>query len=361
MKLLIFVFTILISNAVHAACSSPAGVAGQVQYISSDMKYCDGTNWNTMTESNLGTGCSGEGGKISWLSPNLRFCNGSTWIKMNTSTTAGSAAGTLAGTMRYHSGSQKMQVSNATNWYELGVTPIPPSGISITHSDNNRKVYVTWTGGSDMMGDVCYVKYKRNGSVWTTFGTLSCSTNYSSHEITLDSPFGLVASWATTDVDVKVSDYYDNTITTFTGKLKCNPIAASTTPTADIDEDCNKAWDNLDSFAQSVAVPNIGAAYNCPGGFGTFEKVYFEADFTHYGEATCLTAYYTLTHCSISTSQSGTVPSTANKEDYDGDCDWSSSGSVSAGSTACQNIVGQYMKRNSTQWDRQRCFYYRYN
>lgn len=150
-KAILILFLFLTDNS-YAACSSPSGVSGQVQYISSDMKYCDGTNWISMTESNLGTSCTGEDGKISWLSPNLRFCNGTNWIKMNTTTNAGSASGATAGTMRYHSGSQKMQVSNGSDWYELQSTaPVieftsPAAGMTCVPTLTTYSVTVTNTG-----------------------------------------------------------------------------------------------------------------------------------------------------------------------------------------------------------------------
>lgn len=105
------------SQPVRAACSSPSGDAGSIAYVSSDMKYCDGSSWKTLTVSNTGISCSGSPGKTTISGTDLRYCNGSTWININSSVTNGSCSGTL-GKTSFASG--KINWCNGSNWVFAG-------------------------------------------------------------------------------------------------------------------------------------------------------------------------------------------------------------------------------------------------
>ena len=51
-KLLALIFTLLLPNAAHAACTSPTGIAGEIAYGTNNvMAYCNGTSWIGMGSS----------------------------------------------------------------------------------------------------------------------------------------------------------------------------------------------------------------------------------------------------------------------------------------------------------------------
>lgn len=116
----IFILIFITSEAAHAVCSSPAGVAGQIQWISADskVKYCDGTSWIDTSQS-TGASCSGTtAGTIQNSSGTARYCNGTNWITMSSGTSLGASAGITAGTFTFDTGSSKLKFSNGTNWYD---------------------------------------------------------------------------------------------------------------------------------------------------------------------------------------------------------------------------------------------------
>src|SRR6185369_12906128 len=47
-RVLAFSFLLLAPLSAHAACTSPAGVAGQLALVGGVAKSCDGTNWGSL-------------------------------------------------------------------------------------------------------------------------------------------------------------------------------------------------------------------------------------------------------------------------------------------------------------------------
>lgn len=160
------------------ACTSPAGVSGQIQYIAGDLKFCNGTVWKTLTISNLGQSCAVPG-QISWASPDLRFCNGTNWIKIN-SATIEEVSSQPIGAFRYTSG--KVQVSDGTNWYLAG----PPASPLLTWSGSAKtEAECTGVGGvvtsTGVTGTVCRINAANCPAGWAQAAnwseTVSNSTN----------------------------------------------------------------------------------------------------------------------------------------------------------------------------------------
>lgn len=106
---------LLFAGSSLAACTSPAGQAGQFQFITPDYKYCDGTNWQSLAVGTPSGTCS-TAGLISVSGTDVRFCNGTNFVSMDGSETNGTCAAGSAGTIRYSSANAWMEWCNGTNW-----------------------------------------------------------------------------------------------------------------------------------------------------------------------------------------------------------------------------------------------------
>lgn len=113
-------FEVRPSGAPSSTCSSPAGVSGQLQLISSGdikVKYCSSGTW-VDTSHTTGASCVGTtAGTINYSSGDLRYCNGTNWISMKGSS-QGSCSGTTAGTTHFSAG--KYRFCDGTNWFQMG-------------------------------------------------------------------------------------------------------------------------------------------------------------------------------------------------------------------------------------------------
>lgn len=108
-----------------AACTSPAGNAGQLQWISPNVRYCDGTSWLPLNDTSLGTACT-KAGEINYASGELRYCNGSVWIRAGHPTLHGSCTTRSPGYFYYDQtgfwadGKAYYWFCNGTNWRRMG-------------------------------------------------------------------------------------------------------------------------------------------------------------------------------------------------------------------------------------------------
>lgn len=114
------VLTLFYSAKAFAACTSPAGVAGQMQYISgvSQVQFCNGTSWQAMNNTTTATACT-PAGKIQYVSSEVMWCNGSVWVKTAPSTDYGACAAGIAGKFYYDGGSWYW-FCNGANWRRMG-------------------------------------------------------------------------------------------------------------------------------------------------------------------------------------------------------------------------------------------------
>ncbi len=110
-----------ISSWAQAACTSPAGSSGQLQWIpaATAVKYCNGTTWVTMDNTATATACS-PAGKIQYTSSEIMFCNGSVWVKTAPATNHGACAVAIAGKFYYDSTGTFYWFCNGTNWRRMG-------------------------------------------------------------------------------------------------------------------------------------------------------------------------------------------------------------------------------------------------
>ncbi len=161
--ILAFIFFFL--NSANAACTAPVGDAGHVTFVAPDMKYCDGSNWNTMTVSLRSTACT-VAGAINYTGGDLQFCNGSYWVSMNSSVTDSTCTGALVGAFNWRN--SKMEFCDGTNW---NVTKPSGSYMAIAHTTSP---YVTIYNRSDWSklqnpatlptGDAKNVAFSPNGA-----------------------------------------------------------------------------------------------------------------------------------------------------------------------------------------------------
>lgn len=115
---------LMVIGVVHIAkadCTSPTGVAGQMQWIaaSSAVKYCNGTTWVTMNNTATATACS-SAGAIQYVSSEIMFCNGSVWVKTAPATDHGTCLATAAGKFYYDPTGTYYWFCNGANWRRMG-------------------------------------------------------------------------------------------------------------------------------------------------------------------------------------------------------------------------------------------------
>jgi hypothetical protein len=127
-----------------ADCTSPAGITGQLQWITAtgNVEWCDGANWVDPIVT-PGTSCVGETqGLVKYDSGDLRFCDGSFWQSMK-GLTMDSCIGVAAGTFQWDSARFAMKYCDGVSWYAMFDSTEPNittlgvnSGSSITTSNN---------------------------------------------------------------------------------------------------------------------------------------------------------------------------------------------------------------------------------
>lgn len=109
-----------------ADCLSPAGIAGQKQWSSSNsqIEFCDGNNWISTAVVSAGTSCSTSGQIRYNSSPvDMRFCNGSEWMSMTSTLTNGSCSGTAAGTIQWNLVKSWIEWCDGFNWWPMIAQP----------------------------------------------------------------------------------------------------------------------------------------------------------------------------------------------------------------------------------------------
>lgn len=139
-------------------------------------------------------------------------------------------------------------------WKKGGLTA--PTDLILTHTSNNRNFTISWTGGVGVGN--CRVQFKRVAT-WTNVGTvMDCSSDVSNHALVLPTTTNWTdESFNATGVEVRIVNASTlAAIASFPERLTCIPISGSVTSTPDVDEDCNKNWNNTAT----------GSLDGCPSG-----------------------------------------------------------------------------------------------
>lgn len=122
---------------------------------------------------------------------------------------------------------------------------VAPTGLSLTHSPRHRDFTVNWTGGRGNGGPVgCSVRYlDSTGTSRSASNTVDCDLT-TSRTVTLPiSATWYGASWSSVTVQL-VRNGDGALLGTFPQRLTCASTAAASSPTPDIDENCNGTWDD---------------------------------------------------------------------------------------------------------------------
>ena len=172
MKFLIILFFILSFNSVaQAACGSPAGQSGQTQWIAAanSVKWCNGQDWvNPVVAPQLS--CSGTpAGTINYVSSDLQFCDGAFWQSMK-GVSVGSCAGELPGTITWDTTRYLMKFCDGMNWNAMYTATAPEmNSLGINGgagSTNSNNLKIDFSGLSpDMASNITHfcLKYTTTG------------------------------------------------------------------------------------------------------------------------------------------------------------------------------------------------------
>lgn len=200
---LFFGFDIAFFDIAYAACTSPAGVAGQFQYITSDFKVCNGTIWKTMSAAAPSGSCS-TAGRLELSGSIVRFCNGTNFVSLDGPQTNGSCAGTTTGTIRYSAANQWMEWCNGTNWKVMGPPAPTVTSLSVIAAQDDGGVTTRLTGTNFLAGAVAKVN------------NVNCTTTTFVSATQVDCVVPAGAGGAIAQVDVSVTNP-DTQVGTLTG------------------------------------------------------------------------------------------------------------------------------------------------
>lgn len=133
------------------ACTSLAGVAGQLKWIASDnkIKWCNGSAWIDATNSVVASCAGTASDTIRYVSNEMRYCNGTNWMSMQgaSGTTSG---GAQAGRLAFDSTVSKYKFCNGSSCYVMETVAsfneinTPFGGLGLT--DVNSLADVTYSG-----------------------------------------------------------------------------------------------------------------------------------------------------------------------------------------------------------------------
>ena len=139
----------------------------------------------------------------------------------------------------------------------FGNRSVAPSGLSLSHTANNRTFTVTWTAGSGNGGAAgCKIQIKNAAGSWidaSSPATINCDANQTGTTITMTSGS---SPWTTISLtsQVRILRISNSSVVgTFGTTLACSVQGGSVTPTPDIDEDCNGSWDNTGTSSSVCA------------------------------------------------------------------------------------------------------------
>lgn len=241
-----FVFFLLFTHRVAlAACASPMGVSGYIQYLSGEYKYCDGTDWKSTSVLNTGASCS-EAGLLGRNGADLRFCNGTNWISVSGSSTGSACPADQVGIMVWKSSDNRFEWCDGTNWRLMQATAVfsPPSSLSLWQNVPGDDWFtLEWLKGT--LAGPCRVQYYKDELVWTDLPVVyDCNTDVATSEY-LPSTDNWTNNFNSTGVKLRlVSTVSGDPYGEFPQRARCvirpDPVSSTTS----IDENCNALWND---------------------------------------------------------------------------------------------------------------------
>ena len=122
------------SEVAVAACSSPAGTAGKIDFDSTNkvLTYCNGTSWVPTIQSALSSCTAAQTGEFQYANGLEEFCSGSVWYSMK-GTTLTTCSAALLGSLKYDTSTNKLKFCDGTHWYDTSGSA-PSSYLTITQN-----------------------------------------------------------------------------------------------------------------------------------------------------------------------------------------------------------------------------------
>lgn len=142
-----FCLFIQLTSMAYSACSSPAGVAGEVEWLTatSEVAYCDNTSWNSLNVNTTATACSTTG-ELKYISPSMYYCNGSVLVNTDKGSIGTTCTAAELGSFTYDTTISKMKWCDGSNWHFMGTVPdAAVAFVSNTGSATDATSY-TFTG-----------------------------------------------------------------------------------------------------------------------------------------------------------------------------------------------------------------------
>lgn len=168
---LILVFALVSPTESKAACSSPAGVEGQFQFITDYLYYCNGNHWTELAAGKDANCTVGELGIIRYAGGQLEYCGGSAgnyfWFVFETINSMGACGGAANGTFKYDFATKNPIHCAGGTWYKMR---------------SHRRVYISLTATNGNMGGltgadaICQADAATAGKGGTWVAWLSTST-----------------------------------------------------------------------------------------------------------------------------------------------------------------------------------------
>lgn len=243
-KIILLLFFLLFHlNSLHAACSSPAGVLGQMQYISGEYKYCDNTTWLSLFVTNLGTSCT-TAGQWQRAGSDAVFCNGTNWISMVGALDDGACS--VAGNTEFDIPNLRFRWCNGSTWkiMQPSSSYAAPSDLNFSHYPNDRNAWATWTVG--VGSGMCRLQYLKNDTTWVNLDSnlYNCDSD---NLASIDLP--TVSLWTNnfnaTGVKIRlVSTVTGDSLGEFPQRATCLSTIDPGSSTPNLDENCNGVWDD---------------------------------------------------------------------------------------------------------------------
>lgn len=148
--------------------------------------------------------------------------------------------------------------TNISFW--TGASIYFPTGLSLTHSANNKTFSVSWTAGSGNGGaSGCRVEFQRGSdSAWVSLGTVNCDVSGASVGVISLPGDGWNGGVAWTSRAVRLLRISDSAVVGNLGNVTCSSKSNAGSSTPSIDENCNNVWDDS---ATVVVTPAVN--YSC--------------------------------------------------------------------------------------------------
>lgn len=145
-------------------------------------------------------------------------------------------------------------IFNTAFWKGSNVNVVP-SNLVLTHSSGNRTFQVSWEAGNLNGGSSgCKLQFLKDNSVWTDLGvTVDCDSKATNLSASFPANNNWTNNFNTVGVKVRIIRISDSQpLGEFPQLAKCSTRGGSSSPTPNIDENCNGRWDDTSSSGGDI-------------------------------------------------------------------------------------------------------------